>query len=210
MRILSMHVGQPRSVMAGERSVTTSIFKARAQGPLQLGSLNLEGDAQADLTVHGGLDKALYAYGLDAYAQWKESEGRSLEPAAFGENLVLDELDENRVLVGDVFEVGTARVQATQPRLPCYKLGIRFGDPLILRRFMSRRRPGAYFRVLREGSLLEGDEFKLVQRESIHVPVLELFSLQTLLEDPARIQQVLQLRSLPEGWRLHLTPQGAR
>jgi len=203
MRIVSMYVGQPRTVLAGQRSVTTSIWKARAAGPRHLGSLNLEGDAQADLTVHVGVDKAVYAYGLDAYARWEKSEGRSLQPAVFGENLLLDEFDESRVFVGDVFQLGTATVQATQPRLPCYKLGLRFGDPLVLRRFMSMGRPGVYFRVLQEGTLLEGDELKFVQRESIHLSVLELFSFERLLEDPARIRQVLQLRSLPETWRHH-------
>ncbi len=154
--------------------------------------------------MHGGVDKAVYAYGLDAYAQWRSNQGEALEPAAFGENLVLDELDESRVLDGDVFVVGNAKVQATQPRFPCYKLGLRFDDVLVLRRFMTMRRPGVYLRVLREGTLREGDEFKLVDREAIHLSVLELFSFEKLLKDPPRIKELLALRSLPEEWRHHL------
>ncbi len=205
MRIVSMFVGQPRTVLGGQRPVSTSIWKQSARGPLHLGSFNLQGDAQADLTVHGGPDKAAYAYGLDAYASWEESEGHSLEPPAFGENLLLDKLDESQVFIGDVFRVGTATVQASQPRLPCYKLGIRFGDPLVLRRFIAIRRPGVYLRVLGEGTLLEGDELELVQREAIHLSVLELFSFEKLMEDRARLREVLQLPSLPDSWRHHFT-----
>lgn len=193
----------PETIRYGARNVTTGIFKTRAVTPIMVHKLNIEGDGQADLRVHGGADKAVYAYSLDAYPDWKILRPQdAFENGAFGENLSLDEIAENQIYVGDTFEVGGAILQAAQPRFPCYKLGVKFGDIKVVKQFMEFNRPGVYFRVLKEGLIDVGDEFKLVSQEKVQVSILELFELQTDQNpNPQRLREILQVPSLSENWK---------
>jgi MOSC domain-containing protein YiiM len=187
-------------------SVTTGIFKEPVAGRVALRKLNLDGDRQADLTVHGGEFKAVYCYPLVHYDYWKqELPGRDLPLAIFGENFTTDGLLEDSVHLGDRFSVGSAEVVVTQPRLPCYKLGIRFQADDMVKRFLASGRSGFYLAVTREGEVAAGDEIKLLARDPQAVPVSEITRLYIAKEfssaDVASLQKALQVAALPESWK---------
>ena len=173
MRVETVAVGRPRVVSWRGREVRTSIFKAPVAGPVRVVRHNLEGDRQSDRRVHGGEYKAVYAYSGDHYAWWKETLGRELEPANFGENLTIEDFDDAGVSIGDVFRIGSAELEAIAPRLPCYKLGLRFADPGMVKSFAEARRFGIYFRVAREGTLESGDAVERIHRDPAGLPVYE-------------------------------------
>jgi MOSC domain-containing protein YiiM len=180
MRIVSVNVGRPREIVWGIKVVRTGIFKEPIAGRVRLRRTNLEGDAQADLSVHGGLNKAVYAYPLENYAFWREQiPGRELPLGMFGENLTLAGLTEDSVYIGDELRIGTARLVITEPRLPCYKLGIRFGDPAVVPLFLASKRPGFYLSVLEEGEIGVGDAVEWVHERHNKLSVVELFRLMT-------------------------------
>src|SRR5215510_5494478 len=159
MRLVSVNVGLPRDMIWHGRTVTTAIYKQRVEGRVALRKLNLDGDRQADLTAHGGTDKAVYCYPIEHYAYWKkELPDRELPPAIFGENFTTEGLLEGSLYIGDRFSVGSAEAVVTQPRLPCYKLGIRFQADDMVKRFLASRRTGFYLAVAREGEVGAGDE----------------------------------------------------
>jgi MOSC domain-containing protein YiiM len=165
MRLVSVNVSLPRLVEFRGQAVSTSIFKEPVGGRVLARRLSLEGDWQADLRAHGGLNKAVHAYPLEHYARWSEELGRDdLRPGQFGENLTLEGLAEDGVRLGDVFRVGAALLQVTQPRYPCFKLGIKMGDPLFPRRCLASGRTGFYLRVLEEGEVGAGDTLELVEQ----------------------------------------------
>ena len=173
MKVISVQVGMPRDVVWKGRTVTTGIFKEPAEGPLLMRTLNLDGDGQADLSVHGGRNKAVYAYPSEHYLWWRsEFPELTLPHGMFGENLTVEGLLERDVHVGDRFRIGGAEVVVTQPRMPCFKLALRFGRDDILKRFLQSRRSGFYVAVLREGFVQPGDRIELLAREedgiSIH------------------------------------------
>jgi MOSC domain-containing protein YiiM len=189
-------------------TVTTGIFKEPVAGRDALRKLNLDGDRQADLTVHGGEFKAVYCYPLAHYDYWKqELPGRDLPLAIFGENFTTDGLLENSVHLGDRFSIGSAEVVVTQPRLPCYKLGIRFQADDMVKRFLASGRSGFYLAVTREGEVGAGDEIKLLARDPQAVPVSEITRLYIAKEfssaDVASLQKALQVAALPESWKEH-------
>ncbi len=158
-KILTVCVSLPKIVDFNGRQVATGIFKTPVQGKLQLSKLNLDGDEQADLTVHGGPDKALYAYASEHYPWWRqEMPDVEFPNGKFGENLTTEGLLENEVCIGDEFRAGTAVIRVSQPRLPCYKLGIRFGRVDVIKKFTKSARSGIYFAVVQEGMLGAGDE----------------------------------------------------
>src|SRR5437762_6357535 len=175
MKIVSLNVGLPREVLWHGRSVTTGIYKEPIEGRVALRRLNLDGDRQADLTVHGGEYKAVYCYPLEHYEYWRrELPGRALPMGSFGETFTLDGLLEDSVHVGDQFSVGSAEVVVTQPRLPCYKLGIRFEADDMVKRFFVSRRTGFYLAVTREGEVGAGDELRSISHDPNGVPVSEI------------------------------------
>jgi MOSC domain-containing protein YiiM len=174
MEIETVAVGQPRVVEWQGRSVRTSIFKSPVAGPARIVRHNVEGDRQADRRVHGGEHKAVYAYDADHYDFWSAALGRELDPASFGENLTIRHFDEARVAIGDVFRVGDAELEAVAPRLPCSKLGLRFGDPGMVRRFAEAGRWGIYFRVVKEGTVRAGDSVTRIHSDPEDVPVYDL------------------------------------
>src|ERR1700756_471327 len=175
MKLVSVNTGLPRSVTWHGRNVTTGIFKQPVQGRVALRKLNLDGDRQADLSVHGGEYKAVYCYPLVHYEYWKrELPGRELPIGIFGENFTLDGLLEDSVHLGDQFSIGSTEVVVTQPRLPCYKLGIRFEADDMVKRFFVSARTGFYLAVTREGGVGTGDEVRLVSHDPNRVPVSEI------------------------------------
>ena len=205
MKVLSLNVGLPREVLFNGQIVTTAIFKNPVQGAVSLRKLNFEGDKQADLTVHGGVDKAVYSYPAEHYDYWhNEFPNMDIEWGMFGENFTTEGLMEDTVNIGDWFEVGSAKLVATQPRLPCYKLGVRFGRMDIVRRFMASGRPGIYFKVLEEGEVKASDDIKIIKRDKNNVTVKDIVRLY-LFKGEAGIEimrKALKIKDLPLGWRL--------
>jgi MOSC domain-containing protein YiiM len=202
MRVVSVNVGKPREVAWQGQAVLTGIFKDPVTGPTPLRRENLDGDAQADPTVHGGRDKAVYAYPLEHYEDWQAQLGRDLPFGAFGENLTTEGLTEDNVHIGDEFRVGTARLVVTQPRTPCFKLGIRFGDPAMVKTFLKAGRPGIYFGVRDEGVVGPGDRIERVREDENRVTVTAM--LQLILDrnpDAAQLRRLLNVPALAAVWR---------
>ena len=206
MKIVSLNVGLPVEVTWRGRKVTTGIYKEPVEGRIALRRLNLDGDRQADLTVHGGKDKAVYCYPLQHYDFWRrELPGQDLPAGAFGENFTTEGLLEDSVHLGDRFAVGSAEVVVTQPRLPCYKLGIKFRSDDMVKRFFASRRTGFYVSVAREGEVGAGDEMKVVARDRNQIPVSEITRLYAEKDDgdsqAAALRRVLRVEALPQGWK---------
>ncbi len=160
-RVASVNVGRPRPVDTGRRVVETAIWKRPVAGRVAVRGVNVDGDDQADRTVHGGPDKAVYAYALEEIRRWEDERGRPLGAAAFGENLTTEGIDVSGALVGERWRIGTTLLEVVQPRLPCFKLGLRMGDPAFVRRFALASRPGAYLRIVEEGELGTGDAIEV-------------------------------------------------
>lgn len=206
MKILSINCGLPRRVLWHGRTVTTSIYKEPVDGRVALRRLNLDGDRQSDLSVHGGKDKAVYCYPIEHYAYWQaELGGRSLPMGAFGENFTVEGFIEDSVFIGDRFSVGSAEVVVTQPRLPCYKLGIRFEADEMVKRFLDSRRTGFYVAVTREGEVGAGDAMIPVSSPRESVPVSEITRLHLLVkysaEDARQAQRAIAAEALPDSWK---------
>jgi MOSC domain-containing protein YiiM len=203
MQLISVNVGLPREVAWKGRTASTGIFKEPVSDRVMVRSLNLDGDGQADLTVHGGLDKAVYAYPFEHYDYWRsELPDMDLPLGIFGENFTTTGLKEAEVNIGDLFRIGNLILMVTQPRLPCYKLGIRFGRPDMVKRFLASRRTGFYFRVLQEGEVGVGDTLELVSRDDHHITVADITQLYVREEDnPELLQRAAQLEALPQSWR---------
>jgi MOSC domain-containing protein YiiM len=201
-KVISLNVGLPRTVYFRGQAVTTGIFKEPIKGRIKLRRLNLDGDKQADLTVHGGPDKAVYAYPAEHYDYWKKRlPNMKLSWGMFGENFTTEGLLEDQVNIGDVFRIGSSEVVATQPRMPCYKLGVKFGRMDIVKQFMESKLPGIYFRVLKEGEVGPGDAIELISRDANNVTVKDLVQLVTSEGDMATIRRAVHIKALPEAWR---------
>src|SRR2546423_8032477 len=206
MKLVSVNTGLPRNVTWHGRNVTTGIFKQAVQGRVALRKLNLDGDRQADLTVHGGEHKAVYCYPVAHYDYWKvELPGRELPMGSFGENFTADGFLEDSVHLGHRFSFGSAEVVVTQPRLPCYKLGIRFQSDDMVRRFMGSGRTGFYFAVTREGEVGAGDEIRAIARDPEAIPVSEntrLYIAKRYGGDEGTSEpRALRVAALPETWK---------
>ena len=176
MKLVSLQVGRPRKVQWRRTWIATGIFNEPVAGRIRLHRLNLEGDGQADLTVHGGWDKAVYVYPSEHYAYWrKELPGMDLPYGIFGENFTTEGLEEGSVYIGDRFQVGGAIVEVTQPRMPCYKLGIRFKRPDMPKRFHASGRIGFYLAVITEGEVGAGDTFERIAHNTHEASVIECY-----------------------------------
>lgn len=208
MKLLAVNVSLPKVVTVDGQRVETGIFKKPVSGPVMVRSQNLEGDLQADLSVHGGPDKAVYVYSRKNIEYWRETLRRDdLRPATFGENFTVDELLENEVAIGDELEIGTARFLVTQPRLPCYKLGIALGLPDFPKVFHRSGRNGFYLRVLREGTIEAGDAIQKIESPNgARMTIAEFVRIATSksLTD-VDLERVLSLPALPRSWKIHLT-----
>ena len=177
MRVVSINVGLPRAIEWQGEYVTTGIFKSPVPGPVAVRTMNLDGDRQADLTVHGGARKAVYVYPHEHYAYWRgELPHADLGFGAFGENLTTEGMLESDVSPGDILEIGTALFEVTIPRMPCYKLGIRFERADMVKRFWRSRRCGFYLSVSREGEITAGDEIRLTRAHQPGPTIAEVFA----------------------------------
>ena len=207
MRLRSVNCGLPREVDWHGTAVTTSIFKEPVSGRVRLRTLNLDGDRQSDLRVHGGEHKAVYCYPVQHYEYWKEElPGRELPMGVFGENFTIESgPDEDSAYIGDRFSVGTAEVVVTQPRLPCYKLGIRFGTDEMVKWFLASGRTGFYLAVTREGEVGAGDELTLISREAKSIPISAITRLYVAKdysdEDLRQVERARELSALPDSWK---------
>jgi MOSC domain-containing protein YiiM len=203
VRIISINVGRPRPVEWRGKTVHTSIFKQPVSGRVQVRRLNVAGDEQADLSVHGGVDKAIYAYPSEHYAYWRgELPEMHLPWGAFGENLTTEGLNEHTLRIGDHLRVGTVELVVTQPRMPCFKLGIRFGREDMVKRFLESGRSGFYLAVLREGETAAGDAIALISPAETSITVADIVRLYTADEaEPDLLRRASELRDLPGGWR---------
>jgi MOSC domain-containing protein YiiM len=203
MKLLSVNVSPPRNVVHGSETVTTGIFKEPVEGRIMLRTLNLDGDGQADLVGHGGIYKAAYAYPVENYEYWKRELGRAdLAFGQFGENFTVEGMTEDEVHVGDHFRVGGALVEVTQPRVPCYKLGIKMGVRGFEKMFLASCRVGFYLRVLEEGEVGAGDVPELTRTDPERVTVRDMCRL--LYFEPENLEgarKALGIRALSPGWR---------
>jgi MOSC domain-containing protein YiiM len=203
MKLLSVNVSRPREVAHGSETVTTGIFKEPVEGRVMLGTLNLDGDGQADLVGHGGIYKAAYAYSVENYEYWKRELRRAdLTFGEFGENFTVEGMLEDEIHVGDVFRVGGALVEVTQPRVPCYKLGIKMGLPQFVKMFLASCQVGFYLRVLEEGEVGAGHVFHRIKTDPERMTVREICHL--LYFDPENLEgarKALRIRALSPGWR---------
>jgi MOSC domain-containing protein YiiM len=203
VKVISLNVGLPREVAWQGKLVTTGIFKEPVKGPVMLRRLNLDGDGQADLTVHGGVTKAVYAYPSEHYAFWRaELPAVDLPWGMFGENLTTEGLLEDAVYIGDRFRVGETELMVTEPRMPCYKLGIKFGRADIIKRFLASRRSGFYFGVAREGMVSAEDALELTGREQQDISVADITRLYAFEKDDVRaLRRAIEVDALPESWK---------
>ena len=202
-RIVSVNVGLPHTVQWRGNPVSTGIFKEPVTGRVMVRRLNLDGDRQADLTVHGGADKAVYAYPAEHYPWWREQYPEMPLPyAQFGENLTTEGLREDDLRIGDRFRVGTAELVVAQPRFPCYKLGIRFGKPTVVKRFLASERSGVYFSVAQEGEVGAGDAITRTERGSHDVTIADIVRVYARDgEDYDMLRRIVAVDALPGGLR---------
>jgi len=170
-RLISVNVGTPKQIDTGRRIVETAIWKDPVEGRVKVRGVNLDGDRQADLTVHGGPDKAVYAYAIEETRSWEEELGRPLGPGAWGENLTTEGVDVSGAVLGERWRIGTTLLEVVQPRLPCFKLALKMEDPTFVRRFAMASRPGAYLKIIEEGDIGTGDEIEVSGRPEHGVDV---------------------------------------
>ena len=203
MKIISVNVGLPREIVWKDISVSTGIFKEPVSGPIPVKRLNLDGDRQADLTVHGGPYKAVYGYPAEHYEYWRSELPQQDFPwGVFGENLTTEGLDEVSLFIGDRLRIGSAVLQVAQPRLPCYKLTIRFDRDDMIKRFLRSRRSGFYFSVVEEGEVQAGSTIEILSRDPNRVTVADISTLYFgKTPDPDLLLRATRLTALPPAWR---------
>jgi MOSC domain-containing protein YiiM len=204
VKLISVNVGLPIKVTFGNEIVTTGIFKNPIDKRINLKKLNLEGDRQADLTVHGGPDKAVYSYPYEYYEFWqKEFPDISFNWGMFGENLTTEGLFESQVNVGDRFQIGSAQLVATQPRMPCYKLGVKFGRMDIIKKFLKSEKSGIYFKVIKEGEIVINDIIKLIKKDNNNITIKNIVELITKedKENTILMEKAVKVQDLPQGWK---------
>jgi MOSC domain-containing protein YiiM len=203
-KLISVNVGLPRQVISHGKPVLTGIFKSPLAGRVLVRALNLDGDRQADLSVHGGSDKAVYAYPAEHYPYWRaQLPEMEISWGMFGENFTVQGFQEAEVRIGDKLRIGSALFRVTQPRLPCYKLGIRFGRDDMVKRFIQSRRTGFYLRVLEEGDAGAGDSIEVVSAARNTLSVADIASLYDSPEDTNRdlLERAVLTEELSESWR---------
>jgi MOSC domain-containing protein YiiM len=206
MKVVSVNAGMPREILWKGMTVQTAIFKEPVQGPVMIGKLNLAGDRQADLTVHGGEEKAVYAYPAEHYAYWRQELPDVPFPwGIFGENLTTKGVREDSLCIGDRLRIGSAVLMVTQPRMPCYKLALRFDDDDMIKRFLMSRRSGFYFSVIEPGEVNAGQGIEIVGRDPHRVTVADICSLYLgITHNSALLERAVDTDALPLDWKTEL------
>ncbi len=208
MKLISVSVGLPLQMNWKGKLVTTSIFKQPTNERVKIRSLNLDGDKQADLTVHGGVQKAVYAYPMEHYAYWRqELPDEELPWGAFGENLTIQGLSETSVNIGDRFRIGTAELMVTQPRFPCFKLNLKFGRDDMVKRFLNSRLSGIYFSVAREGEVGVGDAIELVSRDEHNITVADIVQIYLREANEDLVRRAIKVTALADGLKTYFQSQ---
>ena len=207
MKIISLNVGLPRKLHYGQMEVSTSIFKSPVRGPRLLRRLNLDGDLQSDLSVHGGKNKAVYAYASEHYDYWrKQLPDVDFTWGMFGENFTTEGLLEENAFIGDQYRLGGATVKVIQPRQPCYKLAIRFARPDMVKRFHQSRRSGIYFSVVEEGMVDVGDTFERVHEDERRVSIADVNRAYAAPEKNLDLlKRIVELEALPQDLHMEFT-----
>jgi len=198
-KVLSVNVGSVREFEYNGRPAKSAIWKFPASGRIAARGVNLDGDDQADRAAHGGFDKAVYAYAVEDARLWEREIGRPLTYGEFGENLTTEGIDVNNALVGERWGIGTAILEVSEPRIPCWRLGVRMNDQMFLRRFIEASRPGTYLRIIAEGDLGAGDQVRVVERPDHNVTIRDVFRIYT--GDHDEVERLLAVRQMSESWR---------
>jgi MOSC domain-containing protein YiiM len=198
-RALSVNVGTVREFEYGGRLARSAIWKSPVVGRAPVRGVNLAGDDQADREAHGGPDKVVYAYAVEDSRWWQQQIGRSLGYGQFGENLTTEGVELNDALVGERWQIGTAVLEVSEPRIPCWRLGVRMNDKMFPRQFTEALRPGAYFRLIVEGTLGAGDEIRVVERPAHGLTIRDVFRIYT--RDRDEVQRLLMVPRMSESWR---------
>jgi MOSC domain-containing protein YiiM len=198
-RVLSVNVGTEREFEYRGRRAKSAIWKSPAAGRIAARGVNLAGDHQADRKAHGGPDKAIYAYALEDIRWWEQQIGRSLAYGEFGENLTTEGIEGNNALVGDRWEIGTTVLEVSEPRIPCWRLGVRMNDEMFPRRFTEALRPGPYLRIVAEGEMGAGDEIRVVERPDHNLTIRDVFRIYT--RDRDEVERLLAVPQMSESWR---------
>jgi MOSC domain-containing protein YiiM len=198
-KIVSVNVGVPREFDYNDRLARSAIWKSPVPGRIRAAGVNLAGDEQADRRAHGGPDKALYAYAVEDARWWERELGRALAHGEFGENLTTEGVAVNDALVGERWNVGTAVLEVSEPRVPCWRLGVRMDDPKFPRRFTEALRPGAYLRIVKEGDVGAGDDIAVVERPDHDVTVRDVLRIYAF--DRGELERLVRVPQLSEGWR---------
>jgi len=203
MKLISINVGSPREITVAGNTVRTSIWKYPVQGRIRVSMLNLDGDQQSDLSVHGGVDKAVYLYPSEHYSYWRtQLPDLDLPWGAFGENFTSEGVLEDQVTIGDRFRIGSAEFMVTQPRMPCFKLGIRFNRRDMVKRFLESKRSGFYLSVIREGEVENGNAIEFTEKQKTGVTITDIVNLYRIdSENQELLRRAIELPALPQGWK---------
>jgi MOSC domain-containing protein YiiM len=203
MKLLSVNVGLPREIVVGGKTVRTSIWKSPVQGRVHVSRLNLDGDQQSDLSVHGGVDKAVYLYPSEHYSYWRtQLPDVDLPWGAFGENFTAEGILEDQIKVGDRIRVGSAEFMVTQPRMPCFKLGIRFNRRDMVKRFLESKRTGFYLAVLREEEVQNADAIAFTEKQESGVTIRDIVNLYSAdSQNQELLHRATELPALPQSWK---------
>jgi len=197
--VLSVNVGGVRTFEYNGRPAKSAIWKSPALGRVAARGVNLVGDDQADRKAHGGRDKAVYAYAVEDARWWQQEIGRSLAPGEFGENLTTEGIELNRVLIGERWQIGTTVLEVSEPRIPCWRLGVRMSDKMFPRRFTEALRPGPYLRIVVEGDVGAGDEIRVVEKPDHDLTIRDVFRIYT--RDHDEVARLLAVPQISESWR---------
>jgi MOSC domain-containing protein YiiM len=203
MKLISVNVGLPREITAGGKTVRTSIWKYPVQGRVHASTLNLDGDQQSDLSVHGGVDKAVYVYPSEHYSYWRtQLPDLELPWGAFGENFTSEGILEDQTKIGDRIRIGSTEFMVTQPRMPCFKLGIRFNRRDMVKRFLESKRSGFYLAVIREGEVQTGEAIEFTEKQEAGVTITEIVNLYTVdSQNQELLRHATELPALPQTWK---------
>ena len=203
MKLISVNVGLPRDITVAGKTVKTSIWKNPVQGRVHVSALNLDGDQQSDLSVHGGVDKAVYVYPSEHYSYWQSQlPDVELPWGVFGENFTSEGILEDQTKIGDRIRVGSAEFMVTQPRMPCFKLGIRFNRRDMVKRFFESKRSGFYLAVIRVGEVENGDAIEFTEKQETGVTITDIVNLYSVdSQNQALLRRATELPALPQSWK---------